>query len=230
MNNQPHISASPWIQLDLKTWGRLLDRQAPIIYRKNTFLFHQGDAADFVYIVKKGRLRITFFHYEGMEKQLYIAEEGCLCGENACLGQHPHTTSAMAIVDTWVYKISAQEVLRAMQADWALSQAVLASLCRKNNVYLGQIIGLSFSHAIQRISQHLIDLCHQYGVETADGYRLAITFTQSEFAQLVNTSRVTVSNTFNQLTDQGIIMKKGKVFYVRDLARLEALASGQVEL
>ena len=181
-------------------------------------------------MVKKGRLRITFFHHDGLEKQLYIAEEGCLCGESACLGQHPRTTSAMAIVDTWVYKISSQELIRAMQSDWALNQAVLNSLCRKNNVYLGQIIDLSFSQAIQRISRHLIDLCNQYGIATPDGYRLAITFTQSELAQLVNTSRVTVNNTFNILTDEDIIMKKNGAFYVKDLVRLQELANGRIAL
>ncbi len=227
---QTHSSSSPWIQLDLATWSALLERQTPIFYAKNSFLFCQGDSADFVYIVKKGRLRITFFHKDGMEKQLYIAEEGCLCGENACLSGHPHTTAAMAIVDTWVYKVSTQELARTMQADWALNQSVLALLCRKNQVYLSQIISLSFSQATQRVAQHLIDLCRQYGTATPDGCRLTIKFTQSELAQLVNTSRVTVSNIFNQLTDRGAIMKKNGAFYVRDLALLENLASGLTEL
>ena len=53
---------SPWITLDLEGWAPLTEGRAPVQYRKKAILFHQEDAADAVFIVKSGRLRITSYN------------------------------------------------------------------------------------------------------------------------------------------------------------------------
>ena len=93
---------SPWISYDLSNWETLTKNKKPVLYKKKSFLFHQNDPAAFTYIVKSGRVRISSFNIEGIEKQLYIAENGCCIGEISCIMENPHTYSAIAIVETVV--------------------------------------------------------------------------------------------------------------------------------
>ena len=111
------LETSPWISYDLNGWDSLIRNLKPVLYKKKSFLFHQNDPAAFTYIVKSGRIRVTSFNVEGIEKQLYIAEAGCCIGEVSCIMGNPHAYSAIAIVDTLVYRISSSEIIAAIRGD-----------------------------------------------------------------------------------------------------------------
>lgn len=228
-SNTP-LETSPWIANDLSVWKDIIHGRTPALYRKNSFLFHQGDPAAFAYIIQSGRVRITCFHPEGMEKQLYIAECGCICGESASICGHPHFASALAIVDTLIYKISAGELVAQMKKNWPLNLVVFQSVGRKNTVFQNQVLQLSFLQAIQRVAHLLLNLCHQYGSSSSDGCRISIHFTHSDAALMINASRVTVSNIFNLLTEHGYLLKKDGNFIVTNLDFMEQLAEGAREL
>ena len=217
---------SPWITLDLEGWAPLTEGRAPVQYRKKAILFHQEDAADAVFIVKSGRLRITSFQEDGAEKQLYIAEKGAMAGESSCLTGAAHQFSAVAIVDSLVWKVPAAELREAMEHDWQLTQRVISLLRRKNDVFYRQILDLSFKQATHRIASQLLNLCRQYGKEHEKGVRISIHFTQQDIAGIVNASRVTVGNVFNMFIDQGLLAREGKYFILTDPEAMRRLCGG----
>lgn len=221
---------SPWISYDLSSWDPLIRSLKPVKYKKKSFLFHQNDPAAFTYIVKSGRVRVTAFNEEGIEKQLYIAETGCCIGEIACIMENPHSYSAIAIVDTWVYRISSLEIIEATRRDWDINKRVYNSVFRKTSVFQNQILELSFTNAIERIARLLLNLCKQYGVFQEDGCRIDIYFTHSDVASMVNTSRVTVSNIFTWLAENAYIHKQDRYCIVDSLHRLEMLAGGGIDV
>lgn len=216
---------SPWITLDPEGWAPLTEGRAPVQYRKKAILFHQEDAADAVFIVKSGRLRITSYQKDGAEKQLYIAEKGALVGESSCLNGAVHQSSAVAIVDSLVWKIPVLELQEAMEHNWQLTQRVISLLCRKKDVFYRQILDLSFKQATHRIASQLVNLCRQYGKEHEKGVRISIHFTQQDISGIVNASRVTVGNVFNMFIDQGLLTREGKYFIVTDLEAMQKLCS-----
>lgn len=216
---------SPWITLDPEGWAPLTEGRTPAQYRKKAILFHQEDAADAVFIVKSGRLRITSYQEDGAEKQLYIAEKGAMVGESSCLTGAAHQSSAVAIVDSLVWKVPAAELRETMERDWQLTQRVISLLCRKNDVFYRQILDLSFKQATHRIASQLLNLCRQYGKEHEKGVRISIHFTQQDIAGIVNASRVTVGNVFNMFIDQGLLTREGKYFIVTDLEAMQKLCS-----
>ena len=131
------LETSPWISYDLSSWDSLIRNLKAVPYKKKSFLFHQNDPAAFTYIVKSGRIRVTSFNVEGIEKQLYIAEAGC------CIDIH---------------------------------------------------------------------------------------FTHSDVASMVNTSRVTVSNIFTWLAENGYLHRQERFFVVDSVERLEELAQEGIDL
>ncbi len=216
---------SPWITLDLEDWKPLTEGRSPVRYRKKVILFHQEDLADEVFIVKSGRLRITSYQEDGAEKQLYIAERGALVGESSCLNGKVHQSTAVAIVDSVVWRVPVSELQKKMKEDWQLTQRIIALLCRKKDVFYRQILDLSFKQATHRIASQLVNLCRQYGKEHKKGVCISIHFTQQDIAGIVNASRVTVGNVFNMFVEQGLLVREGKYFIVTDLDAMKKMCS-----
>ncbi|HJA26241.1 MAG TPA: Crp/Fnr family transcriptional regulator [Candidatus Fournierella merdigallinarum] len=217
---------SPWITMDLEGWAPLTEKRPTMQCRKKSILFHQDDEADAVFIVKSGRLRITSYQEDGAEKQLYIAETGSMVGESSCLNDTRHQFSAVAIVDSVLWRVPVGELLACMQRDWQLNRRVISLLCRKKDVFFRQILDLSFKQATHRIASQLLNLCHQYGKEHEKGVCISIHFTQQDIAGIVNASRVTVGNVFNMFMDQGLLVREGKYFIVTDLDGMEQFCKG----
>ena len=217
---------SPWIGEEAERWARLLDGRAARLWRKNQVLFHQGDEARYVYVVKSGRVCVTSFQQDGTERQLMIAERGAMFGEEFCLARMPCLTSAVAIVDSRVYALPFPWVEERMDRDPALCRQIMTSVSRKNLVLLHQVMEYSSADAFQRIAQVLVNLSRRYGQAGELGERIGIRFTQQDVANLIHVSRVTVSNVMNALTRQGIVERRDGAFWIRKPELLAGIAQG----
>ena len=185
---------SPWLYEEENCWGNLFDNAPSKMVKKNTVLFHEGQDAVSVFYVQKGRFRISSCQEDGNEKQLYIAEQGAVCGERECIAEIPMTATAMAIVDSRVFYISKTDFISRVSSDPRLTWRILEYETRKNFLLQKQVLSLSFAPASMRLARTLVDLSHLYGKETKQGHSITIRFTKNEIAGLVGTSRVTASN------------------------------------
>lgn len=207
---------SPWIRGELARWHQLIVGKTPERVAKNTLLYSQGQPAEKVYIVAKGRVRVTSFAGGGGEKQLYIAEEGSIIGEESCILHEGYSASAVTIVDCVLYPVGAVDMVNAMWQSDDINEMVLKLLCRKNMALQNQVLQLSFSQALPRIAQTLLDLSREYGENLPAGRRISIRFTHQDVANLLGVSRVTVSNAFRHLEDKKLIRRHSGRFVVID--------------
>ena len=213
--------SSPWIHLDLSYWEDLLQDQIPRLYRKKTFLFQHGDPAEHVFIIKSGRVRITSYNADGNEKQLYIGETGSICGELDCIQNQLYNASAFAIVDSQVYCLPYKVFEKRLRNNWSLTKKLMQMLCRKNNIFMEQILELSFTQSVQRVARILLNIAAEYGQDLPDGsVRIGIRFTHQDIATMINTSRVTTNNIINDFSEKGIIFREGGYYILKDTARL----------
>lgn len=217
---------SPWLRLKDNLLQPLIQDQAVVRLRRKQPVFYQGDLPKSVYVVKDGRVCITTYHQDGMEQQLYIAERGALFGEHSSLLGIPHMTTAVSIVDSVIYAIPISVFLSRLEQFPQLNQQVLQIICRKNSLLIGRLLSQSSSNALQRISQLLVDMSQEYGIETGDGLEISIRFSHQDVANLLHISRVTVSNAFQVLTRNNILARKGNRIQIRNMSKLEQLALG----
>lgn len=223
------VDYSPWVRGHMHIWKDLTEGRKPVPFKKNMALFHQGEPAQFFYIVESGSIRITFYQKDGAEKQICMVEHGALLGEAACIMEKVHLTTAVAAVDSAVYIIPWHEAKQKMKDNWDLNQSVTMTLCRKEFILFYQVMALSFSDAMQRIAQVLINLAHEYGVTTEAGLLIPVRFTQQDIANLTSLSRVTVSNILNYFAAREILTRDSGHFVLHDLEMLQQFADGSCD-
>jgi len=96
---------SPWLRFDQVSFSLLFEEFEEIMIEKDKVLYRQDERNIYIYVVKKGRIRISFNAENGTEKSFYIAEEGSMIGEISAIDNLPNYSDAIAIVDTILYQI-----------------------------------------------------------------------------------------------------------------------------
>lgn len=216
---------SPWLHLKPDLLDALIAEQTVIRLRRKQPIFHQGDMPAAVYIVKSGRICITMYSQVGMEQQLYIAERGALFGEHSCLLGIPHTASSISIVESEVYTVPTQIFLSRIQENTDLNMVVMQIMCRKNSILIDRLLSQTSSDSLQRIAQILVNMATVYGLPKEGGLEISIRFSHQDVANLLHTSRVTVTKAFQHLARLNIISRQKNRILVSDLVRLQQIAS-----
>jgi CRP-like cAMP-binding protein len=220
-----YADTSPWIEGGQDDWKDLTDGRVPVLFKKNSVIFQEGDESHAIRIVKSGRILVTCYRADGTEKQLYIARPGAMFGESSCFSQRCNNAAAIAIVDSRVFCVPRAEALRKMTQNWSLTESFIRSICRKEAILKHQVIELSFADSAQRVAQILLDLADAYGEKTPDGLCIMLNFTQQDMASLAKTSRVTISGVFRKFYSLGVLSKKNGRLYLNDLEAMRGIVS-----
>lgn len=222
-HNFKDTSFSPWVKLDISIWDDLLNGIPLTKYRKNNIIYEEQHTLMYVYIVKSGRVRLTVSSIDGDEKHIMIAEEGCIIGESSCILNVPSMTAATTIVNTEIYEIPKNVFLGYVDMSKQINKLIMSIISIKNKIFIQQISDLSFSSSIERVAKALYDLVNLYGVKYGNGYRINIRFTHQDIANLINSSRVTVSKIIGQFLDDNLIERKNGYMIVKDLKQIKEL-------
>lgn len=223
----PFLEFSSWLKLPISLTAPLTQGQPTVSIPKYQTIFYQGRTPDAVYVVVNGRVCIKSYSSSGLEHQLYIAEQGALFGERSCLLGTPHVTSAEAIVDTTLFTIPLEVFLERIHQDIDASTALSYIQCKKESMMMASLLSQSSSEALQKTARVLLNMVEQYGVSVPDGIKISIRFSQQDIANLIHTSRVTVSKIFRQLFQKKIIYRDANYIVITQLDTLKALASSE---
>lgn len=228
MESYSLLEAAPWIKVEMSSWEPLTNDYTPVKYDKGSYIYSQGDPADFVYIISTGRVGFFSVLPNGKAKQFFIGDTGCILGEISCIRQHLYIGSATVMSNCKVYKIPFEHLYRKMQENWQITVMVLNSICRKSGILHYQVMEMSFATPINKTISLLLQLSSNYGELTEDGTLITLRFTHEEVSNLTNTSRTTVSGIFSRLTKEEIITKRGGYYIIKDMNALLKLEKDSI--
>jgi len=210
---------SPWLHMPSADWGALVKDSSPVYYKKGTVIYYQNHPTMYIYIVDKGRVNLSILSKEGDEKCLYIATGGCMFGEIVFVENYPNCAQATAMSDCYLYRIKGEDFMSSL-SDTATMLSVLRMLSTKVRLLTGQLELLSFYDTVYRICELLDYLAAQYGVETGEGTLIGMRFTHQELANLAGATRVTITNSLNELEKAGIVLKDKGKYLIPDRERM----------
>ena len=179
------------------------------VYHKNEFIFREGDATCTIYLIKYGRVRLYKVSEGGKEITLDILKEDDIFGENTFLDDSQHTMNAQAIEDTFICSCDKEHFTLLLQNP-RTSLKIIQLLGKKLNDYTDQVANIAFRDVKGRISSTLLRLADEYGKPSSEGVTINIELTHQDLANLVNASRVMVTNILINLRQEGAIATKGQ--------------------
>jgi CRP/FNR family cyclic AMP-dependent transcriptional regulator len=168
-------------------------------------VYCKGDPGTHVYVVTKGRVKVTVPSEDGKELTLGILEPGEVFGELAVLEGKEHAATVVALERTEVAVIERQEFLRLLEREPAIVRALLATLCARLRQTAELAQDISSLPLPRRLAKKLLALARTYGTQTPNGLRIGLHLCQQELANLVGTSRESVNKQLGAWQAGGLI-------------------------
>jgi CRP/FNR family transcriptional regulator len=184
------------------------DASKKITVSKGEYLFHQGDPADAVYIVKSGTMKMVHLTESGDEIVIRIVASKQAIAENTLFTSHPtHLVSAIALEETHLCSLQRDAYEKIVLENPKLATEIIRNLGdRLTNLHI-QMAENTIQSSSDKVLLVLKQLAQQKGVETEKGILININITQSDLSSMVGLSRVMTSQILKKFESQGIISK-----------------------
>ena len=194
-----------------------------VLHGRGSVLFAEGEPARGVYILRTGRAVVSIASSEGRVVMLRIAQAGDALGLNSVLRKRPYDTTVKAVQPCRTDFVSRAELIELMQRSPAGADAILNFLSRELTELTDRAKLLLLP---QTVSGRLAKLLLEWSDgNTSDTMRLDRIFTHEEIAQMICTSRETVTRLLSSLCKQRVIRVTSDSILICNRFALEKLAS-----
>lgn len=170
-------------------------------------VFSQGDAADAVFYIQKGKVQLTVVSKAGKEATIGILSEGNFFGEGSLAGQTLRMGSAAAMTDCQLLRIEKKAMMDALHREHAFSDMFVAYLLARNIRYEEDLVDQLFNSSEKRLARVLLMLAH-FGKEGVPE-TVVPKISQETLADMVGTTRSRVSFFMNRFRKLGFIHYSG---------------------
>ncbi len=170
-------------------------------------IFAQGEAADSVYYIQKGKVRLTVVSKVGKEATIGILNQGSFFGEGALAGQVLRMGSAAAMGDCELLRVDKKAMMEALHRQHSLSDMFVAYLLARNIRYEEDLVDQLFNSSEKRLARVLLLLAH-FGKEGTPE-SVVPRISQETLAEMVGTTRSRVSFFMNRFRKMGFIDYSG---------------------
>jgi CRP/FNR family cyclic AMP-dependent transcriptional regulator len=174
---------------------------------KKRLIFAQGDRADAVFYVQKGKVLLTVVSQVGKEATIGIVSEGNFFGEGALAGQVLRMGSAAAMTDCELMRIDKKAMMNALHREHAFSDMFVAYLLARNIRYEEDLVDQLFNSTEKRLARVLLLLAH-FGKEGVPE-TVVPKISQEILAEMVGTTRSRVSFFMNRFRKLGFVHYAG---------------------
>lgn len=211
------------IPLFAKVRDEDLDALAQVVierrFPKNATIVEEGLPGDYMYVIREGRVKVTKASKDGREKILDFFDAGNFFGDMSLFDQEPRSASVKTVEPSRLLALSRRDVLDVLRRSPDLALAVIQVLTQRLRLTGEQASSMSF----QRVKARAQGLLERIAQEQEDGRRLTPALTHQQIADMIGTSRETVTRVVKQLKRDAWLDQEGKRYVV---PQAEAGASG----
>jgi CRP-like cAMP-binding protein len=178
--------------------------------------FTQGDAADAVFYLQKGRAKLTVISSAGKEATISLIPAGAFVGEEALAASAgPRLSTASAITPCSALKIGLEEMVRVMHAEHEFSDLFLKFLLERSMRTQADLVDQLFNSSEKRLARILLLMAGFSNPGQAEAMIPPIS--QETLAEMIGTTRSRVSFFMNRFRKMGFIQYKDRIHVRRSL-------------
>jgi CRP-like cAMP-binding protein len=190
---------------------KLLDFVTPegvcVEHKRRSAIFSQGDPADSVFYILKGKIKLTVVSKQGKEAIVALLDSGNFFGEGCLAGQPRRMASASAVSDCLLLSVAKKAIMRLVQQEPEFSALFVSFLLARNIRYEEDLVDQLFNSSERRLARILLLLSH-FGKE-GKPERIVPKISQEDLAQMVGTTRARVNHFMNKFRALGFIEYNG---------------------
>ena len=196
------------------------------IARRRTFargeiVFHRGDPADSLNLIRKGRFSVRIVTPLGDSAMLSVLGPGDAVGELALLGEPVRSATVSALEPAETYSVHRDEFERLRHEHPIVNDVLFGILTDRLRRVADQLVEAYYVPADRRVLRRMSELAELYG---ADEGEAVVPLTQEEIAELAGTSRATVNRVLRDAERRGSVeLRRGRTA-VLDLDELRRRA------
>ena len=197
-------------------------------YPKGALLFVEGQNPRGIFVLCHGRAKLSTSSADGKTIILKIAEPGEILGLSATVSGKAYEVTAELMEPSQANFITRQDFLNFLRDHGDAALRVAEQLSKNYHSAYEEIRSLGLSHsAAEKLAKLLLEWAHdgksKNGKDKGE-IRLTVTLTHEEIAQLIGTSRETVTRALADLKKKQLVQVKGSTVVIRNKAALEKLA------
>lgn len=216
----PQLLPNFWIEDTPYDWG-MLEKGNIHQYEKNTVLFMEGDKMETIFLIQRGKVKLSVTNENGQEKTAGFLGANSIVGTSSLFNNAQYMFTATATTKCLLWKFDKDEFIQQLLKEEKLMLQVFKIMSLRIRTLTNHTLDLSFNHSYNRLASALLELGEVYGMPRDDGsIYVDFSITQRELAELIGTTWVTVSNHLRKLQEDGIIAKEKKNFIILDFERL----------
>lgn len=186
-------------------------------------IFHHGDPGGLLYIISKGKVKITYSTPEGQEATLAILGAGDFFGELALLDDSPRSASAEAMETTDTLTLHREDFRRYLGSNPDFALHVLQSMARNIRRLNSQLSDIFFLDLPGRLARALLRLADEHGRVEKEGIVIELSLTQTDLAEMTGATRVSINKALGRFRRAGWVKTKGRRFTIVNRRALEEL-------
>jgi len=176
---------------------------------KNQTIFSQGDAADTVFYIQKGKVKITVVSEHGKEAVVAILGKDDFCGEGCLAGQEQRMATATAMTECEIMQLDKRAFIRALHDELPFSEMFVAYLLARTIRVEEDLVDQLFNSSEKRLARALLLLAN-FGKEGRPEPIIA-KVSQETLAEMIGTTRSRVSFFMNKFRKLGFISYNGRI-------------------
>jgi CRP-like cAMP-binding protein len=172
-------------------------------------VFSQGEPADAVFYILKGKIRITVLSRQGKEAVIATLGPNDFFGEGCLAGQRLRLATAMATTDASVMRLDKKAIIGLLQDQPTFSELFMAYVLARNARVEADLVDQLFNSSERRLARMLLLLAHVGKEKEAE--RVVPRISQETLADMVGTTRARVSFFMNRFRKLGLIEYNGEL-------------------
>jgi CRP/FNR family cyclic AMP-dependent transcriptional regulator len=220
MASTPMLDGAP-----LAAARRLADAGTLRRYRRNTYLFHQGDQSPEMFFLVDGRIEVASLSAGGQRMLHTTLDRPQFFGELGVLGDLPRTASALALDESSTWVLPGQAFVDFLASERSAARSIQQALARQVVAHEGFVDDLLFLDLKGRVAKRLLQLV----TPTLDrlpesGVYVPSVVTHADLASLCGGSRENVTRILSELQRRRLIEREGRRFVLRNITGLARLA------
>jgi CRP/FNR family transcriptional regulator, cyclic AMP receptor protein len=178
-------------------------------HQNGQIVFSQGESADSVFYIQKGRVKITVVSEQGKEAVISILGRGEFFGEGCLAGQSVRMATVTAMTECEIMRLEKAAIIRVLHEQPTFSEMFMSHLLTRNIRVEADLVDQLFNSSEKRLARALLLLAN-FGKEGKPEPVVA-KISQETLAEMIGTTRSRVSSFMNKFRQLGFIDYNGKL-------------------